>query len=290
MGPAAQASSKRWRAWYPVPNGTHLSARTEDDYPLTFLTKSDARAWLNRVHDSIARGEWEPPAEAVARCEREAAEAAARDVTFADYAERWLERIASEPGKGGRLRKPATVMMYRGRVNNYLRGPLGDTLVREVDTAVVRDLARELVAIPSRLRPGTTHNGIAGDAIDVLKMILRAAVHDGVLAAMPDVATPQRKSVRHDQDHAPEDDVATPTQVEALHAAIPQPWSIAVLLAAWVPPAPRGGARAPAPRHRVESLPHRGDVACASPEERLVGDAHRTPSPRWVCARWRCRR
>ncbi|OCI30098.1 hypothetical protein [Oerskovia enterophila] len=110
----------------------------------------------------------------------------------------------------GRLRKPATVMMYRGRVTNYLREPLGDTLVREIDTAVVRDLTRDLVAIPSRLWPGAAHNGIAGDAIDVLKMILRAAVRDGVLATMPDVATPQRKSVRHDQDHAPEDDVAAP--------------------------------------------------------------------------------
>jgi integrase len=67
----------------------------------------------------------------------------------------------------------------------------------------------------------------------VLKLSLRAAVRDRVLATMPDVTTPQRKSVRHDQDHAPEDDVATPAQVEALHEAIPQPWSIAVLLAAW---------------------------------------------------------
>ncbi|WP_418276399.1 tyrosine-type recombinase/integrase [Isoptericola jiangsuensis] len=225
--------SKRWQARYPAPDGKLYSARTEDDRPLTFLTKGDARAWLNRVHDSIARGEWEPPAEAAARREREEAEAAARDITFAEYADRWLERIATEPGKGSKMRKPATVMMYRGRVNNYLRERLGDTLVREIDTDVVRALTRDLVAIPSRLRPDAPHNGVAGDAIDVLKMILRAAVADGVLERMPDVATPQRKSVRHDQDHAPEDDVATPGQVEALYAAIPQPWRIAVLLAAW---------------------------------------------------------
>jgi len=225
--------SKRWQARYLAPDDKLYSARTEDDRPLTFLTKGDARAWLNRVHDSIARGEWEPPAEAADRREREEAAAAARDITFADYADRWLERIASEPGKGSKMRKPATVMMYRGRVNNYLRERLGDILVREINTAVVRALTRDLVAIPSRLRPGATHNGIAGDAIDVLKMILRAAVADGVLERMPDVATPQRKSVRHDQDHAPEDDVATPAQVEALYAAIPQPWRIAVLLAAW---------------------------------------------------------
>ncbi len=41
--------SKRWQARYPAPDGKFLSARTEDDRPLTFLTKSDARHWLNRV-------------------------------------------------------------------------------------------------------------------------------------------------------------------------------------------------------------------------------------------------
>jgi hypothetical protein len=91
----------------------------------------------------------------VARREREEAEAAARDVTFADYADRWLERIATEPGKGGRLRKPATVMMYRGWVTNDLREPLGDILVREIDTAVVRDARarRDPVAAAARRGP-----------------------------------------------------------------------------------------------------------------------------------------
>lgn len=48
--------SKWWQARCPAPDGKLLSARTEDDRPLTFLTKSDAHAWPNRVHDSIARG------------------------------------------------------------------------------------------------------------------------------------------------------------------------------------------------------------------------------------------
>ncbi|MFH5823606.1 hypothetical protein [Georgenia sp. AZ-5] len=169
-----------------------------------------------------------------ARRRRDEAEAAAmRDVTFREYSEQWLERVASEPGKGGRMRTPGTVMMYKGRVKSYLLEPLGDVKVRDIDAERVRDLARGLVALPSRLRPNAKHNGVAGDAIDVLKMILRAAVRDGILAKMPDVATPARKSVRHDQVHTPEDDVATPGQVDELYAAVPQPWSIAVLLAAW---------------------------------------------------------
>lgn len=225
--------SKRWQARYLGPDGKLYSARTEDDRPLTFVTKGDARAWLNRTQASISKGEWEPPTVAARRRRDEAEAAAIRDVTFREYAEQWLERIRTEPGKGGRMRKPGTVLMYRGRIINYLIEPLGDRMVREIDTDVVRGLTRDLVAMPSSLRPEAKHNGIAGDVIDVLKMVLRAAVRDGLLDRMPDVATPQRKSVRHDQDHTPEDDVATPMQVDALYAAIPQPWSIAVLLAAW---------------------------------------------------------
>ncbi|MFP3715149.1 tyrosine-type recombinase/integrase [Puerhibacterium sp. TATVAM-FAB25] len=232
-GSLRRLPSKRWQARYTGPDGIAYSARTPEDKALTFLTKGDARAWLNRVHETIGRGEWEPPDAIARRCQEEAKVAALRDVTFREYVERWLERIESEPGKGGRMRKPGTVLMYRGRVVNYLLEPLGDTRVRDIDTEVVRALTKRLVALPSRIRPNAKQNGIAGDAVDVLKMILRAAVRDGVLAAMPDVATPARKSVRHDQDHTPEDDVATPTQVEELYAAVPQPWSVAVLFAAW---------------------------------------------------------
>lgn len=118
--------SRRWQARYVGPDDKVYSARTEDDKPLTFLTKGDAREWLNGVHAAISRGEWLPPAEAVRRRRAAAKAAAARDVTFREYAERWLERIATEPGKGGKLRRPGTVLAYRGRVRNYLMAPLGD--------------------------------------------------------------------------------------------------------------------------------------------------------------------
>lgn len=190
--------SKRWQARFVGPDDKVYSARTEDDKPLTFLTKGDARAWLNGVHAAISRGEWLSPGEAVRRRRAAAEVAAARDVTFREYAERWLERIATEPGKGGKLRRPGTVLAYRGRVRNYLLAPLGDMKVREIDTERVRALVIKLVAMPSVLKEDARHNGIAGDAVDVLKMILRAAVIDGLLAKMPDVPTPSRKSVRHD--------------------------------------------------------------------------------------------
>jgi hypothetical protein len=77
--------------------GQAYSARTEDDKPLTFLTKGDARAWLNKTHDAIARGAWEPPDVAARRRQRDADAAAVRDITFGEYADRWLERIRTEP-------------------------------------------------------------------------------------------------------------------------------------------------------------------------------------------------
>jgi hypothetical protein len=71
VGSLRRLPSKRWQARYNGPDGKPYSARTEDDRPLTFLTKGDARAWLNRTHAAISRGEWEPPA-AAARRRREA--------------------------------------------------------------------------------------------------------------------------------------------------------------------------------------------------------------------------
>ncbi|ACZ31367.1 integrase family protein [Xylanimonas cellulosilytica DSM 15894] len=232
-GSLRQLTSKRWQARYLGPDGRMYAARTEDDRPLTFLTKGDARAWLNKTHGAIAAGTWEPPAAAVERRALEAEQAARRDITFEQFADQWLETIKAEPGKGGRRRKPGTVLAYKGRIHNYLVGPLGDLKVREIDTDVVRRLAASIVAMPSQLRPEANHNGVAGDAIDTLKLVLRAAVREGLLDRMPDVATPQRKSVRHDQAHTPEDDVATPVQVDELYEAAPPRWRIGVLLAAW---------------------------------------------------------
>ncbi|MEU2200570.1 site-specific integrase [Isoptericola sp. NPDC019482] len=232
-GRLRQLPSKRWQARYTGPDGKVYSARTEGGQPLTFVTKTDARGFLNLTHAAIVRGEWESPEDAARRREAEAAEAARRDVTFREYALAWLDRVQHEPGKGGRTRRPGTVMVYRGRVRNHLLGPLGDMRVRDIDSAVVRAVSTELASQPSVLKPGVDHNGIAGDAVDLLKMILRAAMRDGLLETMPDVPTPSRRSVRHDADHTPEDDVATPQQVDALYAAAPEHWRIAVLLAAW---------------------------------------------------------
>lgn len=48
-GSLRKLPSKRWQARYTGPDDKTYSARTEDDKPLTFLTKGDAREWLNGV-------------------------------------------------------------------------------------------------------------------------------------------------------------------------------------------------------------------------------------------------
>lgn len=50
--------SGRWQARYPGPDGNSYTARTDDDQPLTFLTKTDARTWLAGIQTKIARGDW----------------------------------------------------------------------------------------------------------------------------------------------------------------------------------------------------------------------------------------
>ena len=66
-GSLRKLPSGRWQARYPAPDGEMYTARTEDDKPLTFLTKTDARAWLAGVHTTIARQQWEPPSVIAAR-------------------------------------------------------------------------------------------------------------------------------------------------------------------------------------------------------------------------------
>ena len=72
-GSLRKLPSGRWQARYPAPDGEIYTARTDDDKPLTFLTKTDARTWLAGMHTKIARQEWEAPSTLAARRRAEAA-------------------------------------------------------------------------------------------------------------------------------------------------------------------------------------------------------------------------
>jgi integrase len=209
------------------------TARTEDDKPLTFLAKTDARTWLAGVHTRIARQEWESPSALAARRRAEAAAEKTRSIGFTEYADRWIAMMRTERKKNGKHRAVGTVRSYKGKVDGYLVPEFGDQPVREIDAERIRLLTRRLDSVPSPLNPRSKFNGVTRPVLTVLMMILRQAARDGVIAAAPAVTLPRQETVTRDVDAGPNDDVATPDQVEALYDATPQQWAIMVLLAAW---------------------------------------------------------
>lgn len=232
-GSLRKLPSGRWQARYLGPDGETYTARTEDDRPLTFLTKTDARVWLAGVQTKIARQEWESPAGLAARRLAEANAERARSMGFAEYSHRWLAMIRAEPNRSGKTRALGTIRSYKGKVDGYLIPEFGDTPLRHIDTERIRAMAERLDAIPSPLNPKSKFNGITRPVLVVLMMILRQAARDGIIPAAPAVSIPKQGMVRHDADYVEGEDVATPAQVEALYQATPKHWAIMVLLASW---------------------------------------------------------
>ena len=232
-GSLRKLPSGRWQVRYPAPDGQTYTARTEDDKPLTFLTKTDARTWLAGMHVRIARQEWQSPSVLAARRRAEADAERARSIGFSEYANRWIDLIRTEPNRSGRRRAFATVRSYKGKVDGYLIPEFGDTPVRQLDKERIRAMTDRLDAIPSPLNPKSKFNGITRPVLIVLMMILRQAARDGIIPAAPHVSVPKQATVRHDPDYVEGEDIATPEQVEALYEATPRHWAIMVLLAAW---------------------------------------------------------
>ena len=225
--------SGRWQVRYPGPDGTTYTARTDQDRPLTFLTKTDARTWLAGVQSKMARGLWEPPEETAAKLQAELEIEQAQSLGFEEYSKRWLEMIRTEPNRSGKKRALGTVRSYVGKVTGYLIPEFGDTPVREIDASRIKVMTDRLDQIPAPLNPHSKFNGITRPVLVVLMMILRQAARDGIIPAAPNVSVPRQESVRHDADHDAGEDVATAAQVERLYEAMPEQLAIAVLLAAW---------------------------------------------------------
>lgn len=176
-GSLCKLPSGRWQARYPAPDGETYTARTEDDKPLTFLTKTDARAWLASVHTRIARHEWEAPSVLATR--RRADAEKARSIGFAEYAARWLALIRVEPNRSGKRRAIGTIRSYKSKVGGYLILEFGKTPVRQIDKERIRMMTDRLDRIPSPLNPRSKFNGITRPVLIVLIMILRQATRDG---------------------------------------------------------------------------------------------------------------
>ncbi len=225
--------SGRWQVRYPGLDGVTYTARTDQNKPLTFLTKTDARIWLAGVQTKMARGLWEPPGEVAARIQEELEAEKALALGFEEYSARWLEMIRTQPNRSGKKRAAGTIRSYKSKVSGYLIPEFGETPLRDIDVARIKQMTDRLDQIPAPLNPKSKFNGITRPVLIVLMMILRQAARDGIIVAPPQITILRQESVRHDADHDPDEDVASPTQVEALYAAVPDRWAIAVLLAAW---------------------------------------------------------
>lgn len=150
FGQIEKLPSGRIRARYLGPDGQRHNA------PATFSTLTDARAYLARVQDQIARGTWLSPAEA-------AAADAERQQTLQAYAEKWMRERTNS--RGEQLR-PATIHEYR----RLLAGPLEPLAARPLATitpAAVRTWRTDLLATGRKTQTSRAYgllNAIMGTA------------------------------------------------------------------------------------------------------------------------------
>ncbi len=84
FGNVSKLPSGRWRACYPDPSHRGLDRPPWINAPITFLTKTDAAAWLSAREAEIVEHRWRPAPPPKQPVE-----------TFADYSTRWLRGESS---------------------------------------------------------------------------------------------------------------------------------------------------------------------------------------------------
>lgn len=138
--------------------------------PHTFRTRTEARAWLDRVHGEIMAGKWVSPEEEERR--RKEAERTARrnSVTFETYGEKWLTRF-----ERNKRRATSTKRGYRSHFDNQLKPTFGALPLREVSKAEITAWASTPTQSP-RARQ---------EAYELLRTMLGDAAEDGLIEDSP---------------------------------------------------------------------------------------------------------
>jgi len=203
FGQIEKLPSGRIRARYLGPDGERHNA------PATFSTLTDARAWLARVQDQIARGTWLSPAEA-------AAADAERQQTLQTYAENWMRERTNS--RGEQLR-PATIHEYR----RLLAGPLEPLAARPLATitpAAVRTWRTDLLATGRKTQTSRAYG--------LLNAIMGTAATDRLISENP-------CTIKGGQSTNTGRKVLPPTDAEldTIVDAITPRFRALVLLAAW---------------------------------------------------------
>jgi len=192
FGKVRALPSGRFQASYVVEGARHLA-------PVTFLTKTDAAAWLDMRHAELLEYRWKPapPPEP----ERQ---------TFAEYANGWLAE---------REIKPRTRSEYRRLLDRVLIPAFGDAVLLDVTPADVRAWYRTL-------DPATPTE--RAHAYQLLRAIFNGAIRDDLATANPCKVT--GAGVARRAHHV---EPATVADLDALADAMPERLRLAVLLGAW---------------------------------------------------------
>lgn len=198
FGAVEALPSGRYRARYRGPDGRRYTA------PTLFLTQKDARGWLSIQQADIIKKKWQPPEAA------QAAPAAAK-LTFAAYANKWLEY---------RDVKDRTREHYRKLLDDHLIPAFGALPIASITADDVRAWHAKL----GKKRTPT----MRAHAYGLLRTIMGTAASDGKISSNPCVirgagSTKRARTIRP----------ASLDELGALVWEMPKPYRAMTLLAGW---------------------------------------------------------
>lgn len=212
--------SNRYRARF---TGPDLARHTA---PGTFDTYGDAEAWLAEEAKRVkADGEaWVPPRERILEAQQRRK---LEELTLRDYADSWLSTRKTR----GRSLAPRTVEHYRKILDRLILPTLGDVALTAITSEAV--LAWYETATTPEGELMATRPKLRADAYVLLKSILSSAADPAQTGgaripfnpcAIRGAGTAERKS---------RTEIASVDDLDAIAAAMPEPYRLMVLLAAW---------------------------------------------------------
>jgi integrase len=182
-GTIRQRANGRFQASYVGPDGQRYNG------PVTYSTRTDARAWLNGVQTDIQRNKWRSPKSVSVE-------------TFGAFARTWVEQRRSS--KGDPLR-PRTRAEYLRQLDKGLSTFASDRL-QAITTARVRAWHHDRA-----VSAGAT---MAGAESRLLSAILKTAVDDDIITKNP-VPRPLTRSATG-QKHRPPTDAELATILDTI--------------------------------------------------------------------------
>lgn len=196
--------------------------------PNTFETEADARVWLAMERRLIDSGAWTPPADRVA-AQRRAEEAAAHELTVAEYALGWLDREDLRPTSRARYRQLLKYYILAEPVPAKSPTKAGAPLTRVgLGEKPLAKLTRADVVAWWRALPLASRRPSCDQAFALLRTIYNAAVEDELVDQSPVKVKGAGKPSKHRSV-----DPLTPAQVQAIADGMPSRWRLGVLLGAW---------------------------------------------------------